>query len=194
MIESAERLYERVLILRCQTGDEAAFADLVERYHARLHYYLGKMLGDVHQTEDALQDVWLDVFRALPRLKDAAAFAAWLYRIARDRAYRLLRCRHRATERLEESALEAPDTEEAFSPEDAATIHAALDGLTPEHREALILRLIEDMSYEQIAAVTAVPVGTVRSRLHHAKRALRRLLERTDEHAGERVGPGAVGL
>src|SRR2546428_9515568 len=63
----------------------------------------------------------------------------------------------------------------------SAAIHAALDCLTPEHREALLLRFIEDMSYERIAAVTGVPVGTVRSRLHHAKRTLRRLLQRTDE-------------
>src|SRR2546422_298407 len=83
--------------------------------------------------------------------------------------------------------------DEAFSPEDAIAIHAALDRMTPEHREALILRFVEEMSYEQIAAVTGVSVGTVRSRLHYAKRALRHLLERTDDHERERIGRGAVG-
>src|SRR5580704_15164394 len=91
MTDSAEHLYERVLILRFQTGDEAAFTELVERYHVRVRYYLRKMLGDAHLADDALQDVWLDVFRALPRLADPGAFAAWLYRIARDRAFRMLR-------------------------------------------------------------------------------------------------------
>jgi RNA polymerase sigma-70 factor (ECF subfamily) len=182
MTESAERLYERVLILRIQTGDEAAFAELVERYHARLRYYLRKMLGDSHQADDALQDVWLDVFRALPRLADPGAFAAWLYRIARDRAFRMLRRRRLPTQSLEAVALEATDTEDEFSPEDAAAIHALLDQLKPEHREALLLRFLENMSYEQIASVANVPVGTVRSRLHHAKRELRRLLERTNNH------------
>src|SRR6187402_3133800 len=89
-----DRLYERVLVLRCQTGDEAAFAEIVARYTPRLRLYLRQMLGgDAHTADDALQDVWLDVFRALGRLDDAGAFAAWLYRIARDRAYRILRRR-----------------------------------------------------------------------------------------------------
>lgn len=194
MIESTERLHERLLVLRCQTGDETAFAELVGRYHGRLRYYLRKMLGDAHQADDTLQEVWLDAFRALPRLHDPGAFAAWLYRIARDRASRVWRRGHRATEPLDASTLVAPDSEADFAPEDAAVIHAALDRLTAEHREVLLLRFVEDMSYEQIAAVTSVPVGTVRSRLHHAKQALRRLLERGDEHAGERTGPGVAGV
>jgi RNA polymerase sigma-70 factor, ECF subfamily len=193
MTDSAERLYERILILRGQTGDEAAFAELVEKYHLRLRYYLRKMLGDAHQADDALQDIWLDVFRALPRLQDAGAFPAWLFRIARDRAYRVLR-RRASSQSLDESTVASPDAEESFSPEDAAAIHTALDRLTPEHREVLILRFIEDMSYDKIAAVASVPVGTVRSRLHNAKRELRRLLERTGDYERERTGPGAAGL
>ena len=194
MTDSAEKLYERILILRCQAGDGAALAELAERYHLRLRYYLRKMLGDAHRAEDALQDVWLDVLRALPRLKDAGAFAAWLFRIARDRAYRSVRSNRRPAGRLEGLDPEVPDADEGFSPEDAAAIHAALDRLTPEHREALILRFVEEMNYEQIAAVTGVSVGTVRSRLHYAKRALRHLLEGTGEHEGERIGRGAAGL
>src|SRR5688500_13895608 len=88
-----DRLYERLLVLRCQTGDEAAFTEIVARYTPRLRVYLRQMLGDAHAADDALQDVWLDVLRAVGRLQDAGAFAAWLYRIARDRAYRLLRRR-----------------------------------------------------------------------------------------------------
>lgn len=193
MKDQADQVHERVLILRCQNGDHGAFAELVQRYHLRMRYYLRKMLGDVHRADDALQELWFDVFRALPRLRDTEAFTAWLYRIARDRAYRQLR-RHRVMEPLEPTTLAAAEVDDAFSPEDAAAIHAALDHLTPEQRETLILRFIEAMSYERIAAVTGVPVGTVRSRLHHAKRALRRLLERTDDHEGKRIGPSPAGL
>jgi len=78
MNDRADQLFERVLVLRCQTGDEAAFAELVARYSPRLRYYLRKMLDDSTVAEDALQDVWLDVFRGIARLADPAALPAWL--------------------------------------------------------------------------------------------------------------------
>jgi RNA polymerase sigma-70 factor (ECF subfamily) len=68
-----------------------------------------------------------------------------------------------------------------FSAEDAQRIHVALDGLAPEHREVLVLRFVEDMSYDEIAEATECPLGTVRSRIYYAKRALRRAMERTGE-------------
>src|SRR5262249_34254420 len=92
MADGVERLYERVLVLRCPPGDEAAFAELVGRYGPRLRYFLRRML-DEGDPDDVLQDVWLDVFRGLPRLADAGAFPAWLYRLARDRVLRLWRRR-----------------------------------------------------------------------------------------------------
>jgi RNA polymerase sigma-70 factor (ECF subfamily) len=178
MTDTTDWLYERLLVLRCQAGDEAAFTELVERYQPRLRYYLRKMLKEMHGIDDALQDVWLDVFRALSRLANVAAFRAWLYRIARDRAFRELRKRSRPHKTLEEPDLiegraEAPN----FSAEDAERVHAALDELPPEHREVMVLRYIEDMTYEEIARVVACPLGTVRSRLHYARRDLRRLLK-----------------
>src|SRR5262249_60009676 len=93
MADPRDWLYERVLVLRCQGGDGDAFAELVERYQPRLRYYLRKMIREAHAAEDALQDVWLDVFRSVPRLAEAGAFRAWLYRVARDRAFRELRKR-----------------------------------------------------------------------------------------------------
>jgi RNA polymerase sigma-70 factor, ECF subfamily len=180
MTNSADRLYERVLVLRCQAGDEAAFEELVEGYSPRLRYYLRKMLREVDRAEDVLQEVWLQVFRGLPRLADPGAFPAWLYRIARDRACRELRER-RPLRPLEEMDL-AEETDDDIRLEDAEYIHAALDELAPEHREVLVLRFLEGMTYENIARVTGCPVGTVRSRIHYAKRALRCALERTSGH------------
>jgi RNA polymerase sigma-70 factor (ECF subfamily) len=183
MTDSTDRLYERVLVLRCQAGDDAAFTEIVERYQPRLRYYLRKMLGEAHRAEDALQDVWLAVFRAVPRLADAGAFRAWLYRIARDRAFRELRQRRPPHQPLEEADLvEDSDEEASFSAEDAERIHAALNELAPEHREVTVLRYIEGMTYDEIARVVGCPVGTVRSRLHYARRALRGLFERTNVH------------
>jgi RNA polymerase sigma-70 factor (ECF subfamily) len=175
MEENPERLYLRVVVLRCQAGDGSAFAELVERCAPRLRYYLRKMLGNVHSAEDALQEVWLDVFRGLPRLADAGAFTAWLYRIARDRALRTVRRRRHVPRALTEEP--ADDEPGDFSAADAEAIHLGLDELPPEQREALVLRFLEGMSYEEIARVAGCELGTVRSRLHYAKRALRRALE-----------------
>jgi RNA polymerase sigma-70 factor, ECF subfamily len=176
MADDGDRLYERLLVLRCQAGDETAFAELVERYDPRLRYYLRRLAGD--GADDAVQEVWIDVWRGVARLNDAAAFAAWLYRIARDRAFRTLRRTRPPPLPLTEADLADDGPDEEFRAEDAARIHAALGGLAPEHREVLVLRFLEDMTYDDVARVLGCPVGTVRSRLHYAKRALRRALEK----------------
>ncbi len=189
MSDQADLIYERLLVVRAQAGDDAAFAELVERFSPRLRYFLRKLLqpscrerppwrsGD---AEDALQDVWVDVIRSLPRLNDPQALVAWLYRIARDRAFARLR-KAKPHEQLRDEGTVADtttDDDRDFSPEDAERIHAALDTLPPEQREVLVLRFLEDMTYEQIAVVTGCNLGTVRSRLHYAKRALRSVLEK----------------
>jgi RNA polymerase sigma-70 factor (ECF subfamily) len=175
MNEPIDRLYERVLVVRCQAGDERAFGELVGRYHARLRAYVTRMLGDAHLAEDALQETWLDVFRSAPRLRDAGAFRGWLYRLARDRVYRVLRGLGRATEPLDEQVA----AEEEVAVVEPELVHEALDHLAPAHREVLWLRYVEQMSYEQVAGVVGCAVGTVRSRIHYAKRALRRAIERS---------------
>jgi len=189
MIDPAELIYERVLVVRAQAGDDAAFAELVERYSPRLRYFLRKILGEERHrgrsqqgdgAEDALQDVWLDVFRHLPRLVDPQALKAWLYRIARDRAFGRLRKAKRFEQTLDEANTIDPTVadENDFSAEDAARIHVALDELPPEQREVLVLRFLEEMSYEEIARVAGCQLGTVRSRIYYGKRALKRALER----------------
>src|SRR5205807_2650388 len=97
--------------------------------------------------------------------------------LARDRAFREGRRRrpHRPLEEFD--VADAAGGVEEFSAEDAARIHRGLDALIPEHREVLVLRFIEGMAYEQIAGVVGCQLGTVRSRLHYAKRALRRIIE-----------------
>jgi RNA polymerase sigma-70 factor, ECF subfamily len=179
MNDQAELIYERLLVVRAQAGDDAAFTELVEQYSPRLRYFLRKLLASADGAEDALQDVWLDVFRHLPRLADPQALKAWLYRIARDRAFGRLRKAKRLEQPLDEASVvdpAAPD-ENDFSAVDAARIHAALDELPPEQREVLVLRFLEEMSYEEIARVVGCQLGTVRSRIYYGKRALKRALE-----------------
>ena len=180
-----DRLYERVLVVRCQAGDERAFAELIERYQPRLREFLSRMLGNSGggggDADDVLQDVWFDVFRSVGKLRDTAAFASWLYRIARDRAYRVLRRKGLATRPIDDVEPPAAQADAEFDADERRLVMASLDRLPHEQREVLLLRFVEQMDYEQIARAVGCELGTVRSRLHYAKRALRGLMERNDD-------------
>ena len=177
MSDEAERLFERLLVLRCQTGDEDAYRELVGRFGPRLRYFLRKLVGQIDRADDLAQEVWLDVLRQLPRLKDAGAFTTWMYRIAHGKAMLVGRRNGRAPTTIPDADWVAEKEDDTFSAEDAARIHAELDRLEPEQREVLVLRFLEELSYEEIAQIVVCPLGTVRSRIHYAKAALRRLLE-----------------
>jgi RNA polymerase sigma-70 factor (ECF subfamily) len=184
MSDSLRQLRERILVSRCQAGDESAFEELVSAYGPRLRYYLLKQLGSPDAADDVLQEVWLDVYRGIVRLRRPDAFRAWIYRIAKDRAFRALR-RSRVHRRLADEAEDpaAPEADDdGFSAEDARRVHAALDRLSPSHRDVLLLRFLEDLPYDDIAQITGCPPGTVKSRIHHAKRLLRQAMEGRNDH------------
>lgn len=178
MNDAKQRAYLPLLILRCQTGDEAALRELIERYSPGLRLFLCKITGQESLADDLLQESWFDVYRKINSLRSADSFAAWLYRIARDKAYRHLRRRSLPSESDDGNLAETIAADESgFSFDEAAELRAALDDLPLEQREVLLLRFVEDMSYEQIAQVVGRPVGTVRSRIHYAKHGLRAKLE-----------------
>ena len=182
MTDIAERVYRSVLVVRCQAGDRAAFEELLGLYQPRLRYFLARMVGDDHAADDLLQEVWFDVYRGVARLADPGAFPAWLYRIARRRALGQLRKGRQPVASLDGIDLADEGEDDDFSADDAERVHAALGLLAPEHREVLLLRFVEGMAYEDIARVTGCPLGTVRSRIHYAKRALRGVMERASQH------------
>jgi RNA polymerase sigma-70 factor (ECF subfamily) len=172
-----DRIYQSVLVLRCQAGDEAAFAELVACYQPRLRAFLRQMIGDADRADDAVQDLWFDVFRHVGKLRDVDAFTGWLYRLARDRAYRVLRRRGLRTDLVELSEVPEAPERNGFDDDERRQLHRSLDRLPHEQREVLLLRFLEDMTYAQIAAAVGCELGTVRSRLHYAKLALRREIE-----------------
>ena len=178
MGEPLQEIREKLLVLRSRSGDEAAFEQLVERYQPRLRYYVRRLLGAPDEEDDLLQDTWLNVWKNLSDLRDPGAFAPWVYCIARNKVYRHIR-KNKGFIPLVEGAENVAAREEAhdFSPEEAGQIHECLDKLRPEHREVLLLRFLQEMSYEDIATVIDRSIGTVRSRIHYAKRALRRAIE-----------------
>jgi len=174
--------FEQVLVLKSQMGDRSALEELYRRYNPRLGYYLRRMLPPA-DAADVQQEVWLAVLRKLPRLRAAQAFAVWLYRIARNKALNRSADR-RSYDPLDEATEVAADTPDpSFTAADAALVHQSLDKLPPAQREALMLRFMEGLSYEQIAEVAGCGIGTVRSRLHYAKLHLAQELEKNNEHA-----------
>jgi RNA polymerase sigma-70 factor (ECF subfamily) len=176
--DAKDRIYFPLLILRCQTGDEAALRELIERYSPGLRLFLCKITGQESLADDLLQESWFDVYRKINSLRSPDSFVAWLYRIARDKAYRHLRRRSLPSESDDGNLAETIAADESgFSFDEAAEVRAALDDLPLEQREVLLLRFVQDISYEQIAQVIGRPVGTVRSRIHYAKLALRAKLE-----------------
>src|SRR5215216_3158111 len=118
MTNDAERLYEHLLVIRCQTGDEDAYRELVGRFGPRLRYYLTKLIGRLDRADDLAQEVWLDVLRQLHRLKDAGAFTTWLYRIAHGKAMLDARRNGRAPAMTADVETIEDKQEEGFSAED----------------------------------------------------------------------------
>lgn len=180
-MDQLDQLRQRVVVLKCQLGDRAAWDDLYRRYNPPLGYYLRRLMGDGQSAADAQQETWLAVVRHIGRLRAPEAFTVWFYRIARSKVMGLLE-EGRGHEPLDEQAAEAlEDHDDAFSSDDADRVHAALAALSPPHREVLVLRFMEELSYEQVAEVVGCSVGTIRSRIHYAKCALRRELENDHE-------------
>jgi RNA polymerase sigma-70 factor (ECF subfamily) len=177
---NAQQLYEQTLVIRSQIGDERAFEELLKLYGPHLLLFTRKMMQtSPHLVEDLAQEIWLAIYKGLPGLLDASKFRPWAFRIARDRIYREYRRRKLVLEPIE--ATEAADLAEAGEADaavDMDEIHRGLEAISPEHREVLVLCFFEEMSYEEIASMTGATLGTVRSRIHYAKRALRNALER----------------
>ncbi len=184
--DDPKRLHERVLVLRAQMGDRAAFHELVTLYQERLTYYVHRLVLDWHQSHDILQQVWLDVFRTLRKLRSPNAFRVWLYRIAHDRVATYVRRQIRESDAHEQLAVDTSEAEhwnDLDLLENAELVHFALTKLSPVHRQTMMLRFLEEMDVKEIARVMQCSEGTAKSRLHYAKIAMRRIISEERDHA-----------
>ena len=181
---------ELLLVLAAQSGDRDAFRKLVDRYERRLLYFIRRLLGRNEGALDILQDVWLAIHRRLRELRSPGQFRSWAYQIARGRTVDVLRRNRRERELLQslaedEAETSGEDVADDFG--DAEAIHLAMAEMSAPHREALTLHFLEDMTVEEMAAVVGRPAGTMKTRLFHAKRQLRAILEKS-HHAESRTG------
>jgi RNA polymerase sigma-70 factor, ECF subfamily len=166
------------LALRCQSGEKDAFEDLIEVMERPLLYYAMALTGSEDSALDVLQDVWIKVFRGIHKLKDPASLRPWLYSIVHGIAVGRIR-RNTSRERAESALYEdfRESVEPSFTEEDAAAVHAALEQIALKHRAVLVLHFLEDLSLAEIADVVGCSEGTVKSRLHYAKRAIKEILK-----------------
>ena len=181
----SEREIDQALVVRVQQGDKKAFDLLVLKYQLRLSKLVSRFLRNQSDVPDVVQEAFIKAYRALPNFRGESAFYTWLYRIAINTAKNHLVAQSRknpansidvqdaedygASEWLKEFA--SPERE-ALASELEATIHQAMGDLPSDLREAVTLREIEGLSYEDIAAVMDCPIGTVRSRIFRAREAI----------------------
>jgi RNA polymerase sigma factor (sigma-70 family) len=185
-----------MLVRRCISGDAAAWEEIVHTYNRRIYNICYRFAGSGDDAEDLTQEVFIKMYRTLASYDSAkGAFATWVTTITRN----LLVDHFRKTkqDRMTDSIDAASEHEDAqplseqiqdhSAPPDAhvrsrevgETVHAALGKLSPELREAVILRDLQDMDYREIATVLKVPEGTVKSRINRGRAELARLLQRT---------------
>jgi RNA polymerase sigma-70 factor, ECF subfamily len=176
--EGNDRVQFEWLALRCQAGDPEAFKDLVAVMERPLLYYATILVGNHDAALDVLQDVWFKVVRGIRRLKNPGSLKPWLYAITHGVAVDRIR-RDYKRDKAEQAQLEGLlDIEEPlFDEENATAIRDALSHLSVKHREVLVLHFLQDLSILEIASVVGCSEGTVKSRVHHAKRQMKQILE-----------------
>lgn len=182
---------ERRLIRRLKERDEAAFRELVETYSDRVFNMTYRMLGNREEAEDVSQEVFITVFKSIDTFRGDAKFSTWLYRVTANHcknrikylARRHDRSRAEFDERIDRKAaaggttapseIQRPD-QQVEGAQTAVMIQTLIAELDEDHRVLIVLRDIEELSYDEICQITELPEGTVKSRLHRARQALRK--------------------
>jgi len=176
------------LVSRCQGGDEAAWAELYRRESPRVARFLRRFLGPDRETDDAIQQVFVELFTSLPRFRGDAQPTTWIFRVAANVALNRLRTERRRERRAAAlldwllgtptSAVGPRPDAEVEARQELRLLAAAVDALPTGQRLVWVLREVEELSTEEVAAALDLEPGTVRSRLHHAKRKVGKRLER----------------
>jgi len=166
-------VFEEFLVLLAQGGDREALERLAFRWRPRHYAHARRLLADADGAADAVQEAWLGIVRGLGRLQDPAGFPAWSYAIVTRRC----RDRQRRDARTPATQAAEPIDGRPRAREETVDLRAALAALPPDQRAAIALFYRDGFTGAEIAEALCIPVGTVKSRLFHARRALRRYLE-----------------
>ena len=184
-MEVFSELSDEALAKRVQEKDEQALVALIGRYEPKLKRYVGRLLSNQHETEDIVQDVFVSVYRNILNFDTTRKFSPWIYRIAHNACMNAWRGQHRGVAGLDLEELdrliphhmheESPATEKEKE-ETRVLVEDVVGKLAPKYREIVQLYYFEDFSYNEIADVLHIPVGTVGIRLSRARDAMKKLL------------------
>jgi RNA polymerase sigma-70 factor (ECF subfamily) len=184
-----------VLVKRVQRGDKSAFDLLVRKYQHKVVKLVLRYVRNPAEAEDIAQEAFIKAYRALPQFRGDSAFYTWMYRIAINTAKNSLASRDRSPIAYDldlndpeeshsvQTKLQDPDTPEgmALTEEIRGIVNSAIEGLPEELKTAIVLRELDGLSYEEIAAAMECPVGTVRSRIFRAREAIDKRLREVFE-------------
>jgi RNA polymerase sigma-70 factor (ECF subfamily) len=181
---------EAELVARAKGGDQAAFAQLVRDNEKRVYNLALRMVSDPQDALDLSQEAFLNAWRGLPSFQGDSSFSTWLYRLTSNVCLDFLRARKRRLESLGAPiSLDDPDSQPPPAPDSQRpdahleravrkeALHRALDALSPNHRQVLVLRELSGLSYQEISQVLKLDIGTVKSRLTRARVALKNILQ-----------------
>ena len=194
MLRDKRLIESELLVVRWLRGETGAFADIVRLWERSLFYYVRRLSDREADAWEVLQETWLKVLKSAKSLRDPGAFPSFLYRTARNAAISRIRRPAMTPNGRVESAGDTGGDDWITEFDNADEVHQALDRLPVLQREVLTLFFLRELSQEEIAALLEIPLGTVKSRLHHARRAIRQVIE-GDRHVGpeRRIPPATAG-
>jgi RNA polymerase sigma-70 factor (ECF subfamily) len=179
---------EAEVVARAKTGDTGAFDMLVAEHQAFVYNLAFRVLGNPQEAEDAAQDAFVRAWRALPRFRSQARFRTWLYRITANVCYnRLPKLRRELAAIGEDDVADHPDPgagaphEGLEAAERRAWLHRQIETLPEAYRLLITLRYQRELAYEEIAEITSLPMGTIKTGLFRAKERLRNMLAACEE-------------
>ncbi|HKS42239.1 MAG TPA: RNA polymerase sigma factor [Blastocatellia bacterium] len=166
---------DSIALKNCLDGDKESFRYLVERYQNQAVGHATSILGNREDALDAVQEAFVDAFRALDKFDSSRRFYPWFYVLLRNRCFKMLATPGRQnTISKEDSEILAPGNESSI--EDTLALEAALLALTPQDRELITLKYLDGLSYQELADLLQIPRGTVMSRLFYARKQLQAIL------------------
>lgn len=178
MAQSTDRIIDAYLVVSSKAGDRKAFELLARRWQKKLIAHAWRLTGDTEAAQDAVQAGWIEIVRGLHRLQDERAFPAWAYRIISRRCAKLIgraiRQREMSAELARQPMVELDGNDAHI---EAGHLRIAIRDLPAEQRSAIALFHFEEMSVAEVAVALGVPAGNVKTRLMHARRKLRVVLE-----------------
>lgn len=177
------------IIARARRGDAGAFEQLVETYRDQVYRIALRMCGNAADADEVPQEAFLAAWKGLPNFRGDSRFSTWLYQLTTHAAIDLMRREKRqiAAEDITEVSAPAPapgPQQQAERRETQEAVRNAILQLTPEYRQIVVLRFLEDLSYEEIGAALKLPSGTVKSRLNRAKAQLKDILSKSENLFG----------